>query len=96
MIGEGGKRAWALRVVVPLVLLVGWQLLYTVVGEPALVSPLTTLRSLEANWVLWVPDFESTLVSLAAAYALAIAVGLGGGFLIGLSGARARRYPRDP
>jgi NitT/TauT family transport system permease protein len=89
VIGEGGKRAWTLRVVVPLVLLAGWQLLYTVVGEPALVSPLTTLRSLEANWVLWMPDFESTLVSLAAAYALAVAVGLGSGFLIGLSGARA-------
>jgi NitT/TauT family transport system permease protein len=86
---EGWKRTWSLRLVVPVLLLAGWQLLYLVIGEPALVSPLATLRSLHANSGLWAPDFVSTLISLAAAYALAIAVGFGGGFLIGLSGARA-------
>jgi NitT/TauT family transport system permease protein len=87
--GERRTLGWASRLVVPLLLLAGWQLLYAVVGEPALVSPLTTLRSLQANWALWMPDFQSTLVSLGVAYALAITVGFGAGFLIGLSGARA-------
>lgn len=87
--GGGRTLGWASRLVVPILLLAGWQLLYAVIGEPALVSPLTTLRSLQAGWALWMPDFESTLVSMAAAYALAVSVGLGAGFLIGLSGARS-------
>ena len=73
----------ALTLVVALIVL--WQLIYLVVGEIAMRSPLATLRytlHLVGSATFW-PHLSETARAFAAALAIAIALGLAIGFWLG-------------
>jgi NitT/TauT family transport system permease protein len=67
-------------------LIVSWQLLYLLVGDVAMRSPLATLRftaRLLASEAFW-PHLSESVRAFAAALAIAIALGLALGFWLGV------------
>jgi NitT/TauT family transport system permease protein len=74
------------RWLVPLVILLLWQALHEVVTSADVASPGQTAAALGGNLDLWWPDLLVTVQSLATSFAIAAAIGIVGGFLLGLSG----------
>lgn len=66
-------------------LLLGWQMLYAIVGADALSSPAETGRALVSNLPGWLPDLQSTLLVLLVSVAGTAILGVLIGFLLGLS-----------
>ncbi len=67
------------------ILLLLWQAMYWVVGDVALTSPVSTFRNLAAMLVdprFW-PHVNETLLAFAQGFAIAVAIGLSIGFLLG-------------
>jgi NitT/TauT family transport system permease protein len=73
------------RVLLPVVVLVVWQVLYKAIGEPAFASPLETLVALFGHLSSWLPDIGITLLALMIAFIISAIVGILLGFAIGLS-----------
>ena len=82
-----GRTAWRNAAVLIIVLLAVWQLLYWIVGDVALSSPLTTIAytaKLLATGRFW-EHLAETSRAFAGALLLAISIGLSIGFLLGLN-----------
>lgn len=87
-----GRRLLVNMVWLCAVVLVLWQLLYGVIGDVALRSPLATLR-FTANFVTtpqFVTHLNETLKAFVLALVIAVATGLSIGFVLGL-----RRFASD-
>lgn len=79
---------WALiggHAVAIVALLLGWQLLYAIVGDDVFASPAQTFEAMASKLPDWVPDLRSTLLALFAALAGTVAIGVLLGFVFGLS-----------
>ncbi|MDP9821151.1 ABC transporter permease [Nocardioides massiliensis] len=66
-------------------LLIGWQILYVVVGENVFASPAETGTAFVSNLPDWYPDLRSTLTVLVIAMIATAVLGVLIGFLVGLS-----------
>jgi NitT/TauT family transport system permease protein len=67
------------------ILLLLWQVMYWIVGDVALTSPVSTFRNLAAMLAdprFW-PHVQETLLAFVQGFAIAVVVGLGIGFLLG-------------
>lgn len=83
--GNGNISYTVGRYAIPVILLVLWEIIYFVVGEPAMASPLQTVSSLVTNVGAWLPDVGATLWALLISFVLSAIVGVMLGLLIGLS-----------
>jgi len=73
------------RIMVPVVLILLWQLIYFIVGEPAMASPWTSILDLNENKLIWLGDTGRTLLALLISFVIAASLGVTIGFFIGLS-----------
>jgi len=69
---------WRDPFILVLLLLVGWQLLYAIVGDVALRSPATTVHNLSnlLNDPRFLPHINETAIAFAQGFAIAVVVGL--------------------
>ena len=67
------------------ILIMLWQLIYQVIGAPAMASPWESIVNLVENFIPWLSDINSTLIALLISFVLAAVIGVILGFLIGLS-----------
>ena len=73
------------RYMVPVAILLLWQVTYQIIGAPAMASPWQSLTELGANSNNWIGDISTTLVTLLISFLIAAISGTILGFLIGLS-----------
>lgn len=73
------------RLMVPVAVLVLWQVIFWIVGRPALASPWESVLDLVRNATEWLPDLWASLIALLVAFAISAFFGVTFGFLIGLS-----------
>lgn len=73
------------RYAVPIILLVLWEVVFLIVGQPAMASPWQTLSYVMSNFGDWLPDIGATLWALVISFAVASLIGVTSGFVIGLS-----------
>lgn len=73
------------RYTVPIILLVLWEAIFLIVGQPAMASPWQTVSYLISNFGAWLPDIGATLWALVISFLVAALIGVTLGFFIGLS-----------
>ena len=73
------------RYSIPIVLLILWEIVFLIVGQPAMASPLQSAFTLVASFADWLPAIGTTLLALFISFAIAAFLGTILGFLIGLS-----------
>ena len=73
------------RYSIPIVLLILWESIFLIVGQPAMASPLQSVSNLAASFSDWLPDIGATLLALLISFAIAALFGIILGFFIGLS-----------
>lgn len=73
------------RYSIPFILLILWETIYLVVGEPAMASPLQSVQALISSLGSWMSDITATLFALLISFAVAAIAGVMLGFFIGLS-----------
>lgn len=73
------------RYVLPLILLLLWEGIYVLVGEPAMASPWQSISALFANFPIWLSDVVFTLRALIISFLISAGFGVTLGFFIGLS-----------
>jgi NitT/TauT family transport system permease protein len=84
---EVGHPAWRNALAMVLVIVVGWELLYSIVGDIALRSPMATVAyatNLFSTARFW-EHLDETARAFAGALVLAVSIGLTVGFLLGLN-----------
>lgn len=73
------------RYMVPLIVLLLWQIIYQIIGTPAMASPMQSVTELIANMSNWMEDIGNTLFTLLISFIIASIIGIILGFFIGLS-----------
>ncbi|PLR75885.1 hypothetical protein CU633_18585 [Bacillus sp. V3-13] len=73
------------RYMVPLAIILLWQIIYQIIGAPAMASPWQSLADLGANTTNWLGDMGNTLLTLLVSFLIAATSGVILGFFIGLS-----------
>jgi NitT/TauT family transport system permease protein len=84
-----GKRKWWYelgRYLIPVLLILLWEITYWIAGETAMASPWQSVRDLIANFSGWLPDVGESLLALIVSFLIAAIFGSILGFLIGLNG----------
>ncbi|CAH0346539.1 ABC transporter permease subunit [Bacillus sp. CECT 9360] len=73
------------RYMVPVAVILLWQIIYQIIGAPAMASPWQSISDLGANTNNWLGDIGNTLVTLVISFLIASLLGTVLGFVIGLS-----------
>lgn len=73
------------RYMVPIAILLLWQMVYQIIGAPAMASPVQSIADLGGNMTTWMVDIVNTLITLLISFLLASISGVILGFFIGLS-----------
>lgn len=73
------------RYMVPVVILLFWQIIYQIIGAPAMASPAQSIADLGGNMTKWMGDMGNTLITLLISFLIASIFGVILGFFIGLS-----------
>lgn len=73
------------RYSVPVMLILLWEALYRIIGEPDMASPVQSLSALFSNLGAWIPDVWATLSALLISFSISAVFGVAIGFFIGLS-----------
>mgnify|MGYP001170033877 FL=1 len=73
------------RYTIPFLIIILWQFIYLLLGEPAMASPWQSFLSLKENSLNWLSDIWITLITLFISFIIAAVSGTIIGFLIGLS-----------
>ncbi|OUM88760.1 MAG: hypothetical protein BAA01_14080 [Bacillus thermozeamaize] len=74
------------RYLIPVILVLLWEVTYWIVGEPAMASPWQSIADLFTNYREWLPDVGETLLALFVSFLIAAVFGSILGFFIGLNG----------
>lgn len=73
------------RYSIPIILLILWEIIYLIIGEPAMASPMQSVSQLVTSFGSWLPDIGATLLALFISFAISVVIGVTLGFFIGLS-----------
>ncbi|MEH7392034.1 ABC transporter permease [Bacillus sp. JJ1474] len=73
------------RFMVPVVIILLWQIIYQIIGAPAMASPWQSIADLGKNATIWLGDMGNTLITLLISFLIAAILGVTLGFFIGLS-----------
>lgn len=74
------------RYLVPVLLIVLWEIIYWIVGDTAMASPWQSVVALFTQFHEWLPDVGETLLALLISFVIAAVLGSVLGFFIGLNG----------
>ncbi len=80
-----GKWYTVGRYMVPVLIILLWEWIYLLVGEPAMASPWQSVADLGKNTMNWMQDTGNSLLTLIVSFMIAAIAGVILGFLIGLS-----------
>jgi ABC-type nitrate/sulfonate/bicarbonate transport system permease component len=73
------------RYMVPVLIIILWELIYQILGATAIASPWQSVVNLKENTQSWLGDIGNTLATLLISFVIASISGLILGFFIGLS-----------
>lgn len=73
------------RYMIPVIILILWQIIYQIIGAPAMASPFHSFVDLRENMSKWMGDIGNTLLTLLISFLIASIFGVIFGFFIGLS-----------
>ncbi|PLT34455.1 ABC transporter permease [Bacillus sp. V5-8f] len=73
------------RYMVPVTIILLWEIIYLMLGEPAMASPWQSVVELKENANNWLGDMGNTVLTLIISFIIAAILGTVLGFFIGLS-----------